>query len=73
MIDHLYQRFFDLCRARGRRRVRACTSPVNRASVGFHQRMGFRISPGNALSDGIQVTLDYNRPDDPKVLFEREL
>jgi hypothetical protein len=30
----------------------------------------FNISDGNAEIEGIQVTLDYNRPNDPKVLFE---
>ena len=30
----------------------------------------FSSSNGNAEIDGIQVTLDYNKPDDPKVLFE---
>ena len=66
----LYHRFFDLCRKNGRDVVRACTSPVNQGSVAFHQRMGFRVSEGNAEMDGIPVTLDYNGPDDPKMLFE---
>jgi len=69
----LYHRFFDLCRQNSRDVVRACTSPVNQGSVAFHQRMGFRISEGNAVMDGIPVTLDYNRPNDPKVLFEIHL
>lgn len=70
---HLYQGFFDICRADGRKTVRACTSPVNIGSVRFHKRMGFTLSKGNARIDGLAVTLDYNRPDDPKVLFERAL
>ena len=70
---HLYQRFFDLCRTDGRRIVRACTSPVNKDSVKFHKSMGFTLSNGNARIDGLTVTLDYNRPGDPKVLFEKVL
>src|SRR5690349_24491190 len=35
----LYERFFDAARAGGCDRVRAVTSPVNRGSIGFHQRM----------------------------------
>ena len=70
---HLYERFFDLCREGGRTMVRSCTSPVNKGSVNFHRRMGFSLSRGNARVDGLEVTLDYNRPDDPKVLFERAL
>ena len=38
--------------------------------VGKTLRTGFEISKGNAEIEGIQVTLDYNRPNDPKVLFE---
>ncbi len=67
---YLYNRFFEVCRKNGRDRVRSCTSPVNKGSVAFHKKMGFSISKGNAEIDGVQVTLDYNRPNDPKVLFE---
>lgn len=66
----LYHRFFDLCRENNREIVRACTSPVNKGSVVFHRQMGFRILEGDAEMDGVPVTLDYNRPNDPKVLFE---
>jgi GNAT superfamily N-acetyltransferase len=69
----LYQRFFDVCREQGRSVVRSCTSPVNRGSIAFHQRMGFRIEPGDRVDGGVPVTLDYNRPGDPKVLFTIEL
>ena len=67
---YLYHRFFDICRKNDRDRVRSCTSPVNRGSIAFHKQMGFAISKGNAEIDGYPVTLDYNRPNDPKVLFE---
>jgi GNAT superfamily N-acetyltransferase len=70
---HLYGRFFDLCRLDGRRIVRSCTSPVNKDSIAFHRKMGFSLSKGNACIDGVRVTLDYNRPGDHKVCFEREL
>jgi len=66
----LYRRFFEICTANGCDTVRACTSPVNRGSVAFHQKIGFEISEGNAIMEGVRVALDYNRPDDPKVLFE---
>lgn len=66
----LYHRFFEICKKHKRDIVRACTSPVNISSIEFHKKMGFNISNGNAETGGIQVTLDYNRPNDPKVLFE---
>lgn len=69
----LFDRFAALCRERGRTVVRSCTSPVNRHSVAFHQRMGFEILPGDGETDGLPVTRDYNRPGDDKVLFRRRL
>jgi hypothetical protein len=53
--------------------VKACTSPVNKGSIEFHKKLGFEIAKGDAEIDGIQVTLDYNRPNDPKVLFEKRI
>ena len=65
----LYELFFGICRGRGRSRIKACTSPVNRGSIAFHQRLGFSLEPGDAEIDGVPVTRDYNRPGDDKVLF----
>lgn len=67
---YLYDRFFKICKENNRNIIKACTSPVNKGSIAFHKKIGFNISTGNAEIDGIQVTLDYNKPDDPKVLFE---
>ena len=69
----LYNRFFKTCIENGRDTIRTCTSPVNKGSIEFHKKIGFEISKGNAEIAGIQVTLDYNRPNDPKVLFEIEI
>jgi ribosomal protein S18 acetylase RimI-like enzyme len=68
--EYLYNHFFNICKENSRNIIRACTSPVNKGSIEFHKKIGFSISSGNAEIDGIQVTLDYNKPDDPKVLFE---
>ena len=69
----LYEQFFALCRTYNRATVRACTSPVNRASVAFHQKMGFALAPGDDQVDGIPFIRDYNRPGDPKVEFVKRL
>ena len=66
----LYLRFFEICKENQRNTIRACTSPVNKGSIEFHKKIGFDITRGNAEIDGFQVTLDYNKPGDPKVLFE---
>lgn len=69
----LYQHFFELCKKNKRNMVRSCTSPVNKDSIAFHTKIGFKISQGDSEMEGIPVTLDYNKPDDPKVQFEIEI
>ena len=66
----LYDSFFSICKENNRTIIKACTSPVNKGSINFHKKIGFSILNGNAEIDGFQVTLNYNGPDDPKVLFE---
>lgn len=68
--EFLYHRFFNICKNNHRDTIRACTSPVNKGSIMFHTKVGFSISKGNGDIDGIPVSLDYNGPGDPKVLFE---
>lgn len=55
----LYECFFDVCRTKGRSLIRACTSPVNKVSIEFHRKMGFRIEPGEKEIDGFPVTVNY--------------
>jgi ribosomal protein S18 acetylase RimI-like enzyme len=60
----LYDRFFALAREHDRRVVRAVTSPVNQASIAFHQRLGFTVSG--------PIT-GYNGPGRDLVAFERTI
>jgi predicted GNAT superfamily acetyltransferase len=60
----LYERFFALALADGRRVVRAVTAPANTASIAFHTAMGFTVTA---------PIPDYDGPASPKVLFERPL
>lgn len=69
----LYESFFEVCRANGRTVVRACTSPVNTASVAFHKKMGFSLAAGDGELDGVPFIRDYNRPGDDKVEFIKRL
>jgi len=71
--EYIYKRFFKICKENKRNLIRSCTSPVNKGSIQFHKKLGFGISNGNAEIDGIKVTLDYNKPNDPKVLFEKAI
>ncbi len=67
----VYEHFFKICRNQNRRVIRACTSPVNKGSVAFHQKIGFRVESGDDEIDGLPVTRNYNRPGDHKVLFTK--
>jgi predicted GNAT superfamily acetyltransferase len=69
----LYQAFFQAAEARGCVLVRAITSPVNRGSVAFHQRMGFRLEPGDVAVDGIPVSSGYDGQGGDRVRFARRL
>ena len=69
----LYEEFYAACKANERSIVKSCTSPVNKLSIDFHQRMGFAIEPGDGIIDGVPVTLNYFGKEDPKVLFIKEL
>lgn len=73
LATHLYHRFFQTCRENNRTMVRACTSPGNKGSIEFHKKMGFQIEPGNGHLLEVTVTLDYNRPGDPKVRLAKKL
>jgi len=60
----LYEEFFALARADGRRVVSAVTAPVNAGSVAFHRAMGFTVTGPVAGYDG---------PGHDKFFFERGL
>ena len=69
----LYQAFFTLVHQRGVSRVRAVTSPVNRASIAFHRAMGFTLEPGDLVVDDIPVHTGYDGPGVDRVTFVRHL
>ncbi len=60
----LYEEFFALARADGRRAVSAVTSPGNDGSVRFHQAMGFTVAGPLA---------DYHGPGRDRLVFSRDL
>jgi ribosomal protein S18 acetylase RimI-like enzyme len=60
----LYERFFAEARSHGRTVVRCVTSPVNEASVSFHEALGFEVE---------RVAEDYDGPGEDRVLLRRSL
>jgi GNAT superfamily N-acetyltransferase len=69
----LYERFFEAVRARGCALVRCVTSPVNSGSLGFHQRMGFAAEKANGDYNGVACSLNYDGPDEHRVLLVKNL
>jgi GNAT superfamily N-acetyltransferase len=69
----LYERFFQLAREAGRRRVRCVTSPTNTASIGFHRAMGFYAGGGVAECRALPIHKDYDGPGEDRVLLVKEL
>jgi pimeloyl-ACP methyl ester carboxylesterase/GNAT superfamily N-acetyltransferase len=60
----LYERFFQLARARGATEVHAITGTVNSGSQAYHARLGFVVSP---------PIPDYDGPGDDRVTMTRRL
>lgn len=69
----LYEKFYAACKANGRSVVKSCTSPVNKLSINFHQKMGFEIETGDGIIEDVPVTLSYLGKDNPKVLFKKSM
>jgi predicted GNAT superfamily acetyltransferase len=69
----LYERFFADSHAAGCRRVGCVTGPGNRASVAFHRRMGFEITTGDQIIDGIAVHSGYDGAGRDRVVFQRAI
>jgi GNAT superfamily N-acetyltransferase len=59
----LYERFARVARARGAVAIKAITTPGNRDSIAFHERLGFRST----------LARDYAGPDQDRIVFWREL
>jgi ribosomal protein S18 acetylase RimI-like enzyme len=64
LARQLYEEFFALARADGRRLVGAITSPANAGSIAFHRSMGFTVTGPVA---------DYDGDGHDKMVFERRL
>jgi GNAT superfamily N-acetyltransferase len=67
----LYESFFRVAAKHQRYVVHAVTSPLNRGSIAFHQRLGFTVVPGTAEHEGTSVHPGYDGPGQDRVLFSR--
>ncbi|GEN85931.1 GNAT family N-acetyltransferase [Oceanobacillus sojae] len=69
----LYEKFFAKVKMANRSVIRCITSPVNKTSIAFHQRMGFVIEHGDKIVDGVSVKANYDGLNNDRVLFKKEL
>ncbi|KHF39957.1 GNAT family N-acetyltransferase [Halalkalibacter okhensis] len=69
----LYFEFFSKAKQHGRDTIRCITSPVNKGSIEYHTKMGFDIEESNFVVDGVSVFLEYDGPEQPRVLFVKKL
>ncbi|NBI28703.1 GNAT family N-acetyltransferase [Chengkuizengella marina] len=69
----LYDCFFEIAIKNNRNTVHCLTSPVNKTSISFHQKMGFDIEEGGVEMEGVSVHTDYDGPDQHRVLFVKKL
>jgi RimJ/RimL family protein N-acetyltransferase len=61
----LYERFVEVAKRHGRRRIRAITSPINTTSIAFHERLGFAVQmPAEDEGDDgrVQFVLELPEP-----------
>ena len=72
MAAALYNHFFDYCRSRNVRLVKAITAPQNTFSIQFHKRMGFRLF-GETIEHGVPVIKNYSGHHQDRVVMFRRL
>lgn len=73
IANRLYEMFFEAVRKQGCTVVRCVTSPVNKTSISFHTRLGFRFANGTREEDGVPVQADYDGIGQDRVLFVKKL
>jgi ribosomal protein S18 acetylase RimI-like enzyme len=69
----LYGHFIETARESGCAVVRCVTSPANKDSIAFHQRIGFLIEPRNIEIKGVPVAENYDGRGGDRVLFYLDL
>lgn len=53
--------------------IRCVTSRVNKVSIAYHTKMRFKIEKGDKKIDGIEVNINYDGPNQDRVLFIKHL
>jgi ribosomal protein S18 acetylase RimI-like enzyme len=69
----LYDYFFQCVCGKGCNVVKCITSPVNKVSIKYHTKVGFRIEEGDAVVDGVHVHSNYDGRGNNRVVFCKEI
>lgn len=69
----LYNQFFNVVKEHGRSIIRCVTSPINKVSIAYHIKMGFRIENGDMAVDDVSVFANYDGHKRDRVLFVKHL
>ncbi|MGD6994124.1 N-acetyltransferase family protein [Sutcliffiella horikoshii] len=69
----LYEHFFETVKEKGCTVVSCVTSPVNTTSINFHTRMGFTMTDGDMVIDGIPIHQNYDGIGQDRVIFKKSL
>jgi ribosomal protein S18 acetylase RimI-like enzyme len=69
----LYNHFFETVKQRGCSIVKCVTSPVNKASIAYHTKLGFDILKSDVQIEEISVQKDYDGPGQDRVVFQKTL
>ncbi|WP_293099372.1 GNAT family N-acetyltransferase [Moorena sp. SIOASIH] len=69
----LYEQFFKTVRKFGRIRVRCVTSEINKNSIAYHLRMGFKIESSDCKYNSIYYYQNYDGSGQNRVLFVKQL
>jgi ribosomal protein S18 acetylase RimI-like enzyme len=69
----LYSHFFDIIKQNKRNTIRCVTSPVNKTSIAYHTKMGFKIEQGDKNLDNVSLYTNYDGVNQDRVLFVKHL
>ena len=69
---HLYAHFAQVAQQAHCTSMKAITTPTNRASIDFHQALGFELE-GDSMVDGVPIMRNYSGPGQDRVVLRRAI
>ncbi|GAF63843.1 GNAT family N-acetyltransferase [Alkalihalobacillus trypoxylicola] len=69
----LYEHFIHNVKESGVKTLHCITSPINKGSIAYHQKLGFSIVKGDAIEDGISIHSHYDGVNESRVVFAKHI